>query len=176
MSFGNKLVHSLIQEKNISYDSTWIYSRFRIMFPTLEIFALYKIFNTVGLNPLYALEVRQHWIYSRADLNRSAHYVAVPNLFLAGFISDPWRSLPPWSNLYECHCLVKKDHSLAGGATPRSVPHSISSRFIYTRMRCRNPRLFTKCTVIRFFVYLLTCQNCRYCLCFRFKYIIFNMM
>ena len=31
-------------------------------------------------------------------------------------ISNPYRSLPPWSNLLECHCQMKKDHSLVVGA------------------------------------------------------------
>ena len=52
-----------------------------------KIFSFFEMRKTAGPNPLYPLEVREHWLISQFVLNCSAHNTPIPNLFLVGLIS-----------------------------------------------------------------------------------------
>ena len=71
-------------------------------------FPSYKMRKLSGPNPLYLLEVRQHWIKFQTVLNRSAHNIPVPNLFLVGLISE----------LYSNVCFLQTVDDLASVAKP----------------------------------------------------------
>ena len=54
--------------------------------PPPEVFASYKMCKPAGSNPLYPLEVEQHWIISQTVSKRSAYNISVQNLLLVGLI------------------------------------------------------------------------------------------
>ena len=68
-------------------------------------------------------------------------------------LSNPWRSLPPWSNPFEWRCQVKKDKSLV--VALRSVPYYFPFPFMCTKMSCRSPVLFSDCTVFEIWMELV---------------------